>query len=734
VLLVQNARVERGASQMHSLLVKQYEDQGRRLILADDPMLALAYLHEASRLGAHGPAHDFLLAQALRATDGELFVLMHDGMVGRVRFSPDGSIVATGSMDGHARLWNARTGSLIAKLDCGAPSVRIEWSPRGDRLAAGAASGVIKLWDARGRLLRELHHDAGIETLLFTPDGSRLVTTTVQDEIAVWDPASGERMAVLQAAQEGPPSAARSSVAISRDGALVAGGDRSGKVSLWRLADHQPIASWSAHQGEASRVEFSPDASLLVTLGDREAIVWAVDSHQVVAKMSHEGGMRAATFSPDGTRLLTASDDRTAAIWDARSGKRLHTLSGHLGGVWEAIWSPDGRLLATASDDGTASMWEAASGRRVAHRVGHRGSLRDIAFDAAGTRVATVSLDRKAIVWSTQPSQMVTVLAGHTGDILSAEFSPRGEHVLTAGTDGTARVWDATTGRPLLSLTHPRDAIATFSPDGRRIATACDDGIVRFWDARSGARVLETATVSQTLSELRWSGTGDEVAAIDGDGAVRIWSAETGELRRIIRDSEDRRFHWVAFHPTRPLLLTNGDEGGSQLWERATGRLVARFADDQLRNLGSIDPTGRRVVTTTPSRTARIWNIDDGRFERELVGHVGNVLNARWGKSADFVLTYGFDGTARIWDASDGRMLAVLGSGNTAVFAAAFAPDMTRVVIAGAAGLAEIWELPTLEQSPSRVDEIARCRAPYTMEGDDLVPRTRASSCGNASH
>jgi WD40 repeat protein len=37
----------------------------------------------------------------------------------------------------------------------------------------------------------------------------------------------------------------------------------------------------------------------------------------------HEGSVFSAAFSPDGSRIVTASDDDTARIWDAATGKEI---------------------------------------------------------------------------------------------------------------------------------------------------------------------------------------------------------------------------------------------------------------------------------------------------------------------------------------------------------------------------------------------------------------------------
>jgi WD40 repeat protein len=75
------------------------------------------------------------------------------------------------------------------------------------------------------------------------------------------------------------------------------------------------------------------------------------------SRLPHSGTVWGVCFSPDGTRLATASEDRTAKVWDARTGQELLTLKGHTGAVHCVCFSPDGTRLATASQDGTVKVW-----------------------------------------------------------------------------------------------------------------------------------------------------------------------------------------------------------------------------------------------------------------------------------------------------------------------------------------------------------------------------------------
>ena len=80
-----------------------------------------------------------------------------------------------------------------------------------------------------------------------------------------------------------------------------------------------------------------------------------------------------AAFSPDGKRIVTASEDKTARLWDAETGKQIGApLVGHEDGVTSAAFSPDGKRIVTASADKTARLWDAETGKQIgAPLVGH---------------------------------------------------------------------------------------------------------------------------------------------------------------------------------------------------------------------------------------------------------------------------------------------------------------------------------------------------------------------------
>jgi len=90
---------------------------------------------------------------------------------------------------------------------------------------------------------------------------------------------------------------------------------------------------------------------------------------RLVVQTGHAGGIDCVAFAPDGRTILTGSEDGTAQLWDAASGREIRRLEGHGVRVSSLSFAPDGRTILTGSDDGTARLWDAATGRELCQLV-----------------------------------------------------------------------------------------------------------------------------------------------------------------------------------------------------------------------------------------------------------------------------------------------------------------------------------------------------------------------------
>lgn len=87
-------------------------------------------------------------------------------------------------------------------------------------------------------------------------------------------------------------------------------------------------------------LDISPDETKIVTASmDYKAILWNNNGF-LLANLNHNGVVNTARFDQKGEKILTASDDSTASIWDAKTGKHLHHITGHHDRVTSAVFDP----------------------------------------------------------------------------------------------------------------------------------------------------------------------------------------------------------------------------------------------------------------------------------------------------------------------------------------------------------------------------------------------------------
>jgi WD40 repeat protein len=429
-----------------------------------------------------------------------LHVLPHQGYVLAERFSPDGRSLVTSSSDGAAYVWNVASGQreLLLVGATGALNAAA-FSPDGSEIATASADRLARIYYSQdGRLLAPLAGDVqAVTSIDFDPSGRTVVTGSSGGNARLWDalpqgtlrPVDTRKAKMpvqLQAFWAGGRAvsvAGRRARIVTRSGRLVkeltmpapivasvAGGstvaladsagnllvDRRGAVKLTPSVGATALAlerNGRLLVGTAGRVGYAGGTPALdrvrgrvlgLSAGGARFLVRLAGSVRVYTDTGTpvstiRTNALHAVLSPGGLGVATTKGE-LAQLWDATTGKLLHTLTGHSQLVTDAEFSPNGRELVTVSADHTGRVWDVRSGRLLHALIGHFFAVNSGSFSPDGHWIVTSS-QFTAGLWNADTGQLLFYLGRDTAPLTGASFSPADNWILTASEDGTARVY-----------------------------------------------------------------------------------------------------------------------------------------------------------------------------------------------------------------------------------------------------------------------------------------------------
>jgi WD40 repeat protein/DNA-binding SARP family transcriptional activator/serine/threonine protein kinase len=326
----------------------------------------------------------------------------HSEQMRDISFSPSGALLASGSDDRSAIVWDVATGGRKMELQDNSAGVwgvgfsaaedtlytvagrtLLTWDLTGQRgliarrpLAEADAAGVFAYASPSGDAVvyrdgeshaqfRDLETGRasdvidtrhGLEVFSWRPDGARYATAGTDGFVRLWDPSTGQPVAERRLA-----STPIMAVAYTPDGERLIIGDDT-RVSVIDAETLQPDGPTIEMDQAVVSASTSPDGHRAIVMTTAGYSLVDLDEGRVIreGEAPHSSG---GEFSPDGRRFAVGFNGGRMRVLDVETGEWVGPQRvGHDGGIFAMDWAPDGSMFATGGDDFAIVFWDPDTG------------------------------------------------------------------------------------------------------------------------------------------------------------------------------------------------------------------------------------------------------------------------------------------------------------------------------------------------------------------------------------
>lgn len=338
----------------------------------------------------------------------------HTSEVCACAWSPAGSLLASGSGDSTARIWTIADRNNRSSLQNGASNVLVlkhvkgktnekckdvttlDWNCEGTLLATGSYDGQARIWSTNGELKSTLSkHRGPIFSIKWNKKGDYLLTGSCDNTAIVWDVKADDWEQQFEF-HSGP------TLDVDwRNHNSFATSSTDHMIYVCKIGENHPVKTFSGHQGEVNCVKWDPTGLLLASCSDDiTAKIWSMKHDKHIHDLrEHAKEIYTIRWSPTGPGtinpnhqlvLASASFDSTVKLWDVELGRMLRSLNGHRDPVYALAFSPNGEYLASGSLDKSMHVWSLKESKIVKTYDGN-GSIFEVCWNKEGDKIAACS-------------------------------------------------------------------------------------------------------------------------------------------------------------------------------------------------------------------------------------------------------------------------------------------------------------------------------------------------------
>ena len=324
------------------------------------------------------------------------YFLQNNAKVNCAAYHPESNLLVAGFSNGVFCLYEMPEFNMIHSLSISQNDIDfVTINKTGEWLAFGASKlGQLLVWEwqSESYILKQQGHFDSMNSLVYSPDGQKIVTTADDGKIKIWDVNSGFCIVTFTEHTSGVTACE-----FAKRGNVLFTASLDGSIRAWDLIRYRNFRTFTAPE----RLSFSclavdPTGEVVCagSVDTFEVHIWSVQTGQLLDRLSgHEGPISSLAFAPNGGVLVSGSWDHTVRIWSVFDRTQTSEPLQLQADVLDVAFRPDSRQLVVSTLDGQLTFWSVSEAEQQSGVDGRRDisggrkiTDRRTAANAAGTK------------------------------------------------------------------------------------------------------------------------------------------------------------------------------------------------------------------------------------------------------------------------------------------------------------------------------------------------------------
>jgi WD40 repeat protein len=633
----------RELEQTNIALARRLATQSQSLLDSDEEAMQIgSLLAIESALRLYTQDADIALRKSLERYPQIITKLNQDSIVVNASISPDGINMALAG-GYYIDVYQIATGKEVLRIKHDDMLETVQFSPDGSKMVSGSEDHSARVWNAEtGKEITRFMHTNTVDLVTFSADGQLVASVGRDNLVHVWDANTGSLI------QDVIHDANATAISFNPTNLELASGDSDGKILIHEPIAHNFIAQFSL-PGSITSLVYSPNGNIIGSSSSNGTIFITESDGDLLFQVTHTG-VNLLCFSPRGDLLASGASDGSLRVWDLATGNQVMSMS-HDDAVTDIGFSPNGYRLISGGVDKTARAWDLSTGQEIG-RLRHTDTITKVAF-IQDNLVFSASLDYSARVWRVG-ADFSTTNFRKEADVWDFSFSPDNTLFATGDKNGNVIVRNTATGDEIARIKHDDIVIGVmFTPDSKRIVTAGQDNKIHLWNALTG-EILYSFEHEIGVRALDISSDGQWIVSA-GYSDVHVWELVSG--REISSARIDDVINKVVFSPDGRLFSTADIAGNVIIWETQFGNEIGRIGDNLLdAETLAFSADGQKIVAGGDNFVALVWDIvGDREISRML--HEDEVRMVSFSPDGEWVASSSIDGVVKVWEVATGQEL-----------------------------------------------------------------------------